>query len=197
MRRSAVDLPGEGESATVLRYTSVAILLHWLIAILLLGQVALGWFLETIPRGAPLRGFYVNLHKSTGLTLALLILARIAWRIANPPPPMPSFMPLWERRAAAWSHIALYACMLGMPLSGYIASNFSKYGVKFFNVLLLPPWGVNDARVYAVFNTTHVVLSYLFVALIGAHVLAAVRHAIRGDGVFARMFPLRGPRYFL
>jgi cytochrome b561 len=184
MQQSTMSV-GQGEKSA--HYTRVAVVLHWLIAVLLIGQIAFGWFLETVPRGIPARGFYVNLHKSTGLTLALLILARITWRILNRPPQLPLFMPSWERHAARWSHIGLYVCMLGMPLSGYIASNFSKYGVKLFNALTLPPWGVNDPRVYAIFNTTHVVLSYLFVALICVHVFAALRHAVRGDGVFARM----------
>jgi cytochrome b561 len=187
MGQSAIDLRKRGECDTTARYTAVAIVLHWLIAILLFGQIAFGWFLETIPRGTPLRGFYVNLHKSTGLTLALLIIARVGWRIAHRPPRLPSFMPSWERHAAKWSHVALYACMVGMPLSGYIASNFSKYGVKLFNVLMLPPWGVDDARTYAIFNTTHVVVSYLFVALIVVHIIGAVRHAIGRDGVLERM----------
>ena len=169
------------------RYTRVAVVLHWLIAALLLGQIGFGWFLETVPRGSPLRGFYVNLHKSTGLTLAVLILVRIVWRLANRPPPLPAIMPSWERVAAAWSHVALYVCMLGMPLSGYIASNFSKYGVKLFNVIFLPPWGPADAGIYAIFNTTHVVLSYLFVALIVVHVFAALRHAVRHDRILNRM----------
>jgi cytochrome b561 len=172
---------------TAAHYTRVAIVLHWLIAALLLGQIALGWFLETVPRGTPMRGVYVNLHKSTGLTLALLIVARVLWRLANRPPPLPSFMPSWERRAATWSHLALYVCMLGMPLSGYIASNFSKHGVKFFNLVFLPPWGADDERVYVIFNTTHVVLSYLFVALIVLHVSAAVRHAAHRDGILSRI----------
>ena len=176
-----------GQSNSLPRYTRVAILLHWLIGVLLLAQIAFGWFLETVPRGIPLRSFYVNLHKSTGLSLAVLILARIAWRLLHRPPVLPSFLATWERRAARWSHVALYVCMLGMPLSGYVASNFSKYGVKLFNSIMLPPWGPQDPRVYAIFNTTHVVLSYVFVALIGVHLLAAVRHAIRGDGVFTRM----------
>ncbi len=168
-------------------YTTVAIVLHWLIALLLFGQIAFGWFLDTVPRGTPLRGFYVNLHKSTGLTLALLILVRLGWRIAHPAPQLPAFMPAWEKHAAQWSHAALYACMLGMPLSGYIASNFSKYGVKLFNVLMLPPWGMDDARTYSIFNTTHIFLSYAFVALIILHVLAALRHAALKDGVLTRM----------
>jgi cytochrome b561 len=169
------------------RYSGVAVALHWLIAVLIFGQIAFGWFLEGIPRNTPMRGFYVNLHKSTGLTIALLIVLRLAWRLAHPPPQLPSFMPAWERIAARMSHLALYVCMLVMPLSGYIASNFSKFGIKFFNMLVLPPWGIDDKRIYAVFNTTHVVTSYLFVALIVLHVLAAIRHGVRRDGVLARI----------
>lgn len=172
-------------------YTRVAVVLHWLIAALVFGQIGFGWFLESVPRGGPLRGFYVNLHKSTGLVLGALILVRIAWRLLHTPPPLPSFIPAWEKVAARWSHVALYLCMLVMPLSGYIASNFSKYGVKLFNTLVLPPWGVDDRQIYAVFNTTHVVVSYLFVTLIVAHILAALRHAFRADGIMSRMFSRR------
>jgi len=173
------------------RYGGVAIALHWLIAVLILAQIALGWFLEEIPRGTPMRGFYVNLHKSTGLTIALLIVLRLGWRLAHPPPQLPSFVPAWERVTSRMNHLGLYICMLVMPSSGYIASNFSKFGIKLFNVILLPPWGIDDRRIYAVFNTMHVVTSYLFVGLIALHVFAAVRHAFRRDGVFARMLPLR------
>ena len=184
MQQNTIDLRGEGPA----HYTRPAVVLHWLIAVALLGQIVFGWLLESIPRGIPARGLYVNLHKSTGLTLALLILLRVLWRLLNRPPQLPSFMPKWERQAARWSHAALYICMIGMPLSGYIASNFSKYGVKLFNAVTLPPWGANDPLVYAIFNTTHVVLSYLFVAMIVVHVLAAVRHAVKRDGVLARMW---------
>jgi cytochrome b561 len=173
------------------RYGRVAIALHWLIAALISGQIALGWFLEGIPRGTAMRGFYVNLHKSTGITIALLIVLRLGWRLAHPPPQLPSFVPSWERVASRMNHLALYICMLVMPSSGYIASNFSKFGIKLFNVILLPPWGIDDKRIYAVFNTTHVVTSYLFVGLIALHVLAAIRHAFRRDGVLARMLPSR------
>jgi cytochrome b561 len=180
-RRQASEAPAP--------YTGAAIVLHWLIAALLFGQIAFGWSLESIPRGTPLRGFYVNLHKSTGLTIALLILLRILWRLTHPAPSLPSFVAAWERLAARWSHLALYVCMLLMPMSGYIASNFSKFGIKLFNRIVLPPWGIDDPRIYAVFNMTHVLTSYLFVTLIVVHLLAAIRHAIRRDGVFARMLP--------
>ncbi len=173
------------------RYTLGAIILHWLTAALLFGQIAFGWFLESIPRGSPLRGFYVNLHKSTGLTLAFLILIRLSWRLTHPAPPLPTFMPPGERAITRWTHGGLYACMLIMPLSGYGASNFSKYGVKLYNAINLPPWGIQDPGIYAAFNSTHVVTSYVFVTLITLHLLGALRHAFRRDGVVGRMLPRR------
>jgi cytochrome b561 len=169
-------------------YTPGAKGLHWLLAALLLGQIAFGWFLTTIPRGSPVRGYYVNLHKSTGLTLAALILIRILWRATHAAPPLPSFMPTWERSVARSSHRLLYLAMIVLPLSGYLASNFSKYGIKLFNAVSLPPWGSNDPQLYALLNGTHVATAYIFAGLIVIHVLAALRHAMRRDGVFARMW---------
>jgi len=168
-------------------YTRAAVVLHWLLAALLLGQIGFGWFLTTVPRGTTMRGIYVNFHKSTGLTVAALIVVRIVWRLLHAPPPLPSFMPAWQRIAARGNHLALYAAMLVMPLSGYIASNFSKYGVKLYNAVRLPPWGGDDPRVYAIFNSIHVVTAYVFVAIIALHVLAAILHAVRRDRVFSRM----------
>ena len=173
----------------MLRYDRTAIVLHWLIAGAILGQVMFGWFLEDIPRGTPARSLYVNLHKSTGLTLGLLILVRVLWRLLHKPPALPVSMPVWERAAARASHVALYACMVIMPLAGYVASNFSKYGVKLFNAILLPPWGIDDPQIYEFFKGVHKVTSYVFVVLITVHVAAALIHLVRRDGIFPRMWP--------
>jgi cytochrome b561 len=173
------------------RYTRTAIALHWLIALVLLGQIPFGWYLEEIPRGTPARGWYVNLHKSIGVTLGVLIVFRLLWRWSHRMPPLPGWMPAWERIGVNVSHSALYACMLIMPLTGYIASNFSQWGVKYFNVIQLPPWGVDDEQVYAFFNGAHVATSYLFVALIAIHILGALRHAVLRDGIFQRIWPAR------
>lgn len=173
------------------RYTRTAIALHWLIALIILVQIPFGWSLEQIATGTPARGWYVNLHKSVGLTLGVAIVVRICWRWFHPPPTLPDWMPRWQRIGASASHVALYACMLIMPLTGYLASNFSKWGVKYFNALQLPPWGVDDERIYALFNGTHVATSYIFLALIVAHSASAVRHASRHDGILQRMWPTR------
>jgi cytochrome b561 len=173
------------------RYSRTAIVLHWLLVALLAAQIGFGWFLEGVERGTPERGIFVNLHKSTGMVIGLVILFRLYWRLTHRAPAQPESIPGWERAAARWSHVLLYACMLIMPVSGYIASNFSQYGVNFFNSLKLPPWGVENASVYAFFNKTHDFTSWVLVTLIALHVLAALRHLLKQDGLFSRMWPTR------
>lgn len=172
------------------RYDTVAIALHWLIALALFGQIAFGFLLDDIaPRDTPARAGVINLHKSFGITLGLLIALRLGWRLAHAAPPWPVAMPQWKRTAAKLSHRALYACMVVMPLSGYIGSNFSKWGVKFYGVAL-PPWGIESKAIYAIFNTTHVVTAWIFTALIVLHVAAALKHAlVDHDGVLRRIWP--------
>ena len=176
------------------RYTRTAIALHWLVALLLVGQFALGWYLEGIERGVPARGYFVNLHKSTGLLVGLAIVLRLGWRLAHRPPPLPHSMPRWQRQAASSTHFLLYVFMLLMPLSGYVASNFSKYGVNFFNILKLAPWGPEDKQLYAFFNQLHGISSWILLTLVLVHVLAALKHAVVDrDTLVYRMLPQRPP----
>lgn len=176
------------------RYTRTAVLLHWLVAILLLCQFALGWYFETIPRSDPARGYFLNLHKSTGLLIGLVILLRLGWRLTHSPPPLPASVPGWQQQAAAASHYLLYALMLVMPLSAYIAANFSRFGIHFFNKVQLAPWGVDSKALYGIFNQVHVVSSWLLLALVTVHVLAAFKHLLLDhDSVFSRMLPQRLP----
>jgi cytochrome b561 len=172
------------------RYDRVAIALHWLIGIALLAQIAFGFLLDDIaPRGMPARAGVINLHKSIGIALGLLIVARLAWRLAHRPPVWPMSMSAGQQRAARWGHGALYLCMLVVPLSGYIASNFSKHGVRFFGTML-PPWGPDLPAVYKLLDGVHVVTAWLLCALVVGHVAAAVKHAlVDHDGMFARIWP--------
>jgi cytochrome b561 len=172
------------------RYTRIAVTLHWLIALAVLGQIAFGWYLQLVPRQTPDRTIFVNFHKSTGLVIGGLIVFRLIWRLTHTPPALPESMPAWERSAARVNHVLLYACMLIMPIAGYTASNFSKFGIKFFNAVPLPPWGVDDRDIYGFFNGLHVGTSYVFVTLIALHVLAAVKHLIFPRyGILRRMLP--------
>jgi cytochrome b561 len=171
------------------RYDNVAVALHWILVIGILCQIALGLYLGEVPRNTPARTVWVNFHKSVGITLGLLILFRLCWRLTHRAPALPATMPAWERVAARANHALLYACMVGMPAAGYLATNFSKFGIKYFNLFELPPWGYEDKQIYALFNGTHKVLAVVLMTLIAIHVLAALKHAaIDRDGVVRRMW---------
>jgi cytochrome b561 len=170
------------------RYDRVAALLHWIIGIALLGQIAFGWALGEIERGTATRALAINLHKSTGILLGLAIVLRLAWRLGHRPPAYPAGMDGPRLRVARVGHGLLYLCMIGLPLSGYLGSNFSKHGINFFNVLPLAPWGTDDKSIYAVFNGTHDALALVFTVLVAGHIAFALYHAfVVRDGLLARM----------
>ena len=122
-------------------YTRTAVALHWLIAICVIAQIALGLWMIGIPKDPlGIRAWWFNVHKSIGLTLGLLILFRVYWRITHRAPPLPETLPRWQRITAAASHHLLYLCMVVMPVSGYLGSSFTKYPIVFFGTKL-PHWG--------------------------------------------------------
>src|SRR5688500_5490988 len=122
-----------------MHYSRVAIALHWLLAFALFYQLALGWWMLDLPKSPPgLRAGWFNLHKSVGISIGILVLARPAWRMGHQLAPAEG-VPGWQQRAAGWSHGLLYACMLGLPLSGYLGSAFSGYPVRYFGYVL-PAW---------------------------------------------------------
>ena len=178
------------DSMTPSRYNKVAIALHWLIGLALLGQIVFGFSLDDLaPRGTPGRAAVINLHKSFGVVLGLLIVARLAWRLAHKPPALPLSLPAWQQKAATLGHSALYACMVVMPLSGYIGSNFSKHGIKFFGIAARP-WGPDLPAVYGFFNGLHIATAWIFTLLIVGHVAAVAKHGlIDRDGLFSRIWP--------
>ncbi|HWA14074.1 MAG TPA: cytochrome b [Burkholderiales bacterium] len=174
------------------KYTRSAMALHWLIGVLVLGMLCLGLWMEDIPKGTPDRTFYFNLHKSIGVTIALLVLLRLWWRFRNPPPPLPSSLPAWQVQASRVSHALLYLCLVVMPLSGFAASQFTKYGVTYFGMFKIPPMGWENREIYDLLQGIHGVTATLLIALVVVHILAALKHlVIDRDGVFQRMLPGR------
>ena len=98
-------------------------------------------------------------------------------------------MPAWQQGAALWGHRALYACMIVMPTAGYVASNFSKHGVRFFGIALRP-WGPDLPVVYAFLSSVHVLTTWLFCVLITGHTLIALKHSfIDHDDMLSRISP--------
>jgi len=175
------------------RYDRVQIILHWLIAFIILGMIGLGLFMVELPKKSELpvgeesvRAFYFLLHKSLGLTAAMLIVLRIIWRLTHTPPALPDSISKWQKRAAGAVHGLLYLVMLAMPLSGYMQSMYSKYATKFWG-LPLPRLAEADQVMRERYTELHEYLAFVFIALIIIHIAAAVKHKISGSGISERM----------
>jgi cytochrome b561 len=172
-------------------YTTTAIALHWVIAILIVALVGIGWYMGDLPRGSTDKRFFEPLHKSLGLLAALMVLVRIAWRAGHVPPPLPQAMPAWERHAVLFSHALLYTCIVVMPLTGYLSGNFDRDPLLFFG-LEIPRWSMPDRLLSRLFEQVHSATSNVLVAIVAVHVAAALKHwFIDKDGVSQRMLPGR------
>ena len=169
------------------RYTRIAVALHWVVAVVVFAQFALGWLMQEIAKQPPgPRASAFNAHKSIGLVILALMLARIAWRLSHPAPPFPA-MPRWRARAALANHALLYALLLAMPLAGYLGSAFSGYPVRVFAVVL-PSWAPKSEAVKHAMSEVHLVAAWLLAASVAVHLAAVVKHAIVDrDGILARM----------
>lgn len=163
---------------TTTRYGWAAIVLHWLIGLIFIGQFVLGW---TMTRIASQRTAFelIQLHKSFGFLLLGLVLIRIGWRLANLSPELPDEVGPAERAAAPAVHFLLYAAQLVVPLSGWALVSVSVLEVPSmpFNLFLMPnlPLGVSEqAENFWIFS--HKWLAYAAIALVVLHILAALRH---------------------
>lgn len=179
-------------------YTAGAITLHWLIAALILTNIGLAWYFNSLPHA--LRSPPTQLHKSIGITVLLLSLVRVGWRLTHKPPPLPAHMPAWERLAAQTLHTLFYVFILAMPLSGWALVSASPL-IKVHPTVLygLMPWpafpypgldsdSLHIARELA--GGTHETLAFLAYAMIALHVSAALKHQfVDRDEVLGRMIP--------
>jgi cytochrome b561 len=142
-----------------------------------------------VPKDPPgVRAGWFNLHKSIGITLAAFVVLRLAWRATHPGPALPATVPRMQRVAARATHGLLYACMVIMPVSGYLGSNFTRYPVKYFGHVL-PHWGWDWPAGKALMSTVHFSTACILGALIALHVAGALWHLLRRDGVFSRIWP--------
>jgi cytochrome b561/polyisoprenoid-binding protein YceI len=178
------------------RYGRVAILFHWLIAAAILLQIGLGWGMAKL-KGLPSFDAF-QLHKSIGIAILLLSLARLGWRLAHRPP-APIDQAAWLQRAASLVHLGFYAIMIGLPLSGWIMVSTAKIDIPtlLFHTLPWPhlpglhglsagakqPW-FGGARL------SHSVLVYATLALLALHIGGVIKHQwLDRDAVLDKMAP--------
>lgn len=192
-------------TAAVERYTTVAMALHWLIAVAIIGLIVSGtWMADAIKVKDTQAIAYdtYQLHKSFGLTVLVLSLARLVWRFAHPAPPLPAHMTKAERFGAAVSHTLFYVLMIGMPLIGWAMVSASPFGLPtiVFGAFEWPhiSWIDtldNKEPVEAALKWAHWTGAVMFVALLALHIGAALKHHFFDrDGVLARMVPGLKPR---
>lgn len=180
------------------RYSGVAIALHWLLAIAILAMIPLGGTMHDMPDGAEKFALY-QLHKSIGITILLLTLVRLGWRLTHKPPPLPLAMPAWQRVAARASHVAFYVLMLGIPLAGWAIVSASPWNIPTLLYGAVPwphlpmladlaPHAKKAAENLA--KAVHETGVLLLLILLAVHVLAALKHRLLDkDGVLERMLP--------
>ncbi|MCW5299018.1 cytochrome b [Herbaspirillum lusitanum] len=175
------------EQASSDQYSAPAKTLHWILAVLFIGMVGLGWYMMDI-EDSPGSDWYFNLHKSIGLVVIFLVILRAAWRFTHRPAALPSTIPSWQIIASAISHQALYVLMFALPLIGIAGAAFSKSGLVFFGSPL-PRVVTANHDVAEFFFSIHSFAAWILVILVCLHVLAGLKHLlIDKDGVFQRMW---------
>ena len=171
------------------RYTVVAQTLHWVIAALIATQFTLAWMQEDLPLGMRKLALLAS-HKSFGMTVLMLAVLRLAWRLFNPAPALPDGMSKFENFAARATHIAFYVLLFAMPLTGWLMSSAKNYSVSWFHLFTWPNLIAPDDHSFEVLKETHDLLSNVLLAIVILHVLAALKHHFwNKDDVLKRMLP--------
>ncbi|NIE64679.1 cytochrome b [Burkholderia sp. Ax-1719] len=186
------------------KYTRVAVLLHWSIALLMLGNVALGLTAALLPDGTlsdeNIR-FVIDTHKSIGITVLGLAILRVLWRLTHRPPPLPAEFPMWERAAAHAAHLALYVLIFAMPLTGWLHDSAwvaaASHPMYLFGLFQWPRIGfimnldpATKNQLHEQFGALHTACSYALYGVLALHIAGALKHQwIDRHSVLRRMMP--------
>ncbi len=173
-------------TAPPLRYSAVAIALHWLLAAALAASFCVGLFMSELAT-SPLKLRLYNWHKWAGITILVLSGLRLAWRLTHRPPPDVA-TPGWQRSAAQFTHRALYGLFFAVPLAGWAYSSAAGFPVVPFGVLPLPDFVPADKLLAEALKPWHRNLAYALAGLVLVHAAAAIKHHfVDRDGLLGRM----------
>jgi cytochrome b561 len=182
-----------------LRYGQVAMAFHWIIAALLIANIALGLYMSDLPRTDPNKFAIFQLHKSIGLTVLVLSVLRLGWRLMNPVPRLPPGMHPLVRAFARGTHYFFYFLIIAIPLSGWLMVSASPLGngTSYFGLFTWPnlPFWAGETReqlhgVHETYEFVHVYLAWTAIVLVPIHVAAALyHHFLLRDDVLRRMVP--------
>lgn len=177
------------------RYSTVAIVLHWLLALVILAMFAVGIYMTDLPF-SPQRLKLYNWHKWAGVTFLALTLLRLVWRLTHRPPTLPlavtRTMPGWQHRAYHATHHLMYLLFFAVPLVGWAYSSAAGFPIVWFGQIALPDLLPVNKELAEVIKPLHKYLALALMALAGLHIAAAVKHHwVDRDGLLGRMLPGR------
>lgn len=169
------------------RYDIFARGLHWLMAVLISGLLVLGVYMEGLPL-SPAKPQRFPWHKWVGVTVLLLLLIRLAWRVTHRPPALASTLSKRAQALAHAAHMALYGLMFAVPLSGWVMSSAKGFQTVWFGVLPIPDLVGRDQRLGDLMQSLHWALNMTLIALLAGHMTAALwHHFVLKDGTLGRM----------
>ena len=172
-----------------LGYTRSAIALHWAIALLIFCAFPLGIYMADLPF-SPGRLKLYSYHKWIGVTVFLLAIARLLWRLKHPAPPPVAGLPAWQRVASIATHHLLYVLILAVPISGWLMSSAKGFQTVYFGILPLPDLLDKNKELGDALLLVHRILNFTLGALVITHLTAALKHHfIDRDEVLGRMIP--------
>jgi cytochrome b561 len=174
---------------TASRWGWPAQLLHWTVVVLVITQFVLATLAGELPLGMHKLAVLAR-HKSVGITVFALALLRLGWRWSNPTPLLPSTLKPYERKLAHFTHGALYALLLAMPVSGWIMSSARSFPVSWFGLIQLPDLVAPSQSLFEAMLNVHAALAWALAVIAILHVLAALKHHfVLKDDVLRRMLP--------
>ena len=179
----------------IVRYSLVAVVLHWVLGLSILGMFGVGLYMTDLPF-SPWRLKLYNWHKWAGITILVLSVLRLLWRLTHRPPALPQVvtlgMPAWQTRAHHATHYAMYALFFMVPLMGWAYSSAAGFPIVWFGQIPLSDLLPVNKELATLIKPLHKILAYTLVCLACLHIAAALKHhLIDRDGLLARMLPAR------
>lgn len=174
-----------------MRYTSVAVLLHWILALALIGLIGFGLYMTSLPF-SPARLKLYNWHKWAGVTVLALSALRLLWRVTHRPPALPAAigqaMPAWQHWAHHGTHHLLYVLFFAVPLLGWAYSSAAGFPIVLFGMWPLPDWVAPNPEWAEILKPLHKLSAFALSGLVVLHIAAALKHQwVDKDGLLSRM----------
>jgi len=172
------------------RYTTTAIVFHWLMALMILVSFAVGLYMVSLTM-SPTRIRLYNWHKWAGVAILTIAALRLLWRLSHRAPALPATMPAWQVSVANATHLLFYVLFFAVPLLGWAYSSAAGFPIVWFAVIPLPDFVPKDRELAEFLKPFHWMSAYALASLVVLHILAVAKHLLMDDdNLLARMLPI-------